>query len=129
VLVAIAGLWLASTAFFWGWWLDPAHRSTLAGLVVNSSVLAFDLVVIPLWFFFFLLRMRRPAPAIDVPVVRTAIIVTKAPSEPWELVRTTLEAMLAQDFPYPYDVLVGRREADRRGDRLVRSAWRSHVEP
>ena len=32
------------------------------------------------------------------------MIVTKAPSEPWPLVRETLEAMLAQDFPHPYDV-------------------------
>ena len=32
------------------------------------------------------------------------MIVTKAPSEPWPLVRTTLEAMLQQDFPHAYDV-------------------------
>ena len=104
VLVTIAGLWLASAAFFWQWWLEPAHQSTMAGLLVNSAVLAFDLVVVPLWFFFFLLRMRRPAPALEVAPLRTAIIVTKAPSEPWELVRNTLEAMLRQDFPLPYDV-------------------------
>jgi cellulose synthase/poly-beta-1,6-N-acetylglucosamine synthase-like glycosyltransferase len=103
-LVAIAALWLASAAFFWQWWLEPAHLSTLAGMLVNSTVLAFDLVLVPLWFFFFLLRMRRPAPALEVAELRTAIIVTKAPSEPWELVRTTLEAMLRQDFPLPYDV-------------------------
>ena len=61
-LVTIAGLWLASAVFFWQWWLEPAHQSTVAGLLVNSVVLAFDLVVVPLWFFFFLLRMRRPEP-------------------------------------------------------------------
>ncbi len=54
VLVTIAGLWLASAAFFWQWWLEPAHQSTAAGLLVNSAVLAFDLVVVPLWFFFLL---------------------------------------------------------------------------
>jgi cellulose synthase (UDP-forming) len=105
-LITIAGLWLASAVFFWQWWLQPAHQSTVAGLLVNSAVLAFDLVLVPLWFFFFLLRMRRPAPALEVAALRlrTAIIVTKAPSEPWELVRTTLQAMLLQDFPVPYDV-------------------------
>jgi cellulose synthase (UDP-forming) len=102
--VAIAGLWLASAAFFFRWWLAPAHVDTVAGLAVNTAVLAFDLVVAPAWFFFFLLRMRRPAPAVDIPELRTAIIVTKAPSEPWPLVRTTLDAMLRQDFPFPYDV-------------------------
>jgi cellulose synthase (UDP-forming) len=103
-LIAIAGLWLACTVFFWSWWLQPAHLDTVAGLVVNSAVLGFDLVVVPLWFFFFLLRMRRPAAALEVPELRTAIIVTKAPSEPWPVVRTTLLAMLRQDFPHPYDV-------------------------
>ncbi len=104
VLILTAGLWLASAAFFWLWWLEPGHKTTVAGLALNSAVLGFDLIVLPLWFFFFALRMRRPDPALEVPPLRTALIVTKAPSEPWELVRTTLEAMLAQDFPYPYDV-------------------------
>ena len=36
--------------------------------------------------------------------VRTAFVVTKAPSEPWALARRTLRAMLAQRFPHPYDV-------------------------
>ncbi len=103
-LMLIGGLWLASAVFFWLWWLQPEHRTTVAGLALNSAVLGFDVIVLPLWFFFFALRMRRADPAVEVPPLRTALIVTKAPSEPWELVRTTLEAMLAQDFPYPYDV-------------------------
>ncbi len=103
-LIVIALLWLATTVFFWSWWLSPAHMETVAGLVVNTVVLGFDLVLVPVWFFFFLLRMRRPAPALEAPELRAAIIVTKAPSEPWPLVRTTLEAMLQQDFPYAYDV-------------------------
>lgn len=36
--------------------------------------------------------------------LRVAMIVTKAPSEPWEVVKTTLEAMLTQDIDYPYKV-------------------------
>ena len=102
--VLTAVLWLASALFFWLWWLAPGHQTTVAGLVINSAVLAFDLIVLPLWFFFFVLRMRRPGPALEIPLLSTAMVVTKAPSEPWELVRTTLEAMLAQDFPHPYDV-------------------------
>jgi cellulose synthase (UDP-forming) len=104
VLVLTACLWLATAVFFWSWWLEPGHQTTIAGLLVNSAVLGLELIVLPLWFFFFVLRMRRPDPALDVPRLRTAMIVTKAPSEPWELVRATLEAMLAQDFPHPYDV-------------------------
>jgi hypothetical protein len=43
------------------------HRVTVPGLVANTVVLGFDLVAVPLWFFFFLLRMRRPQPAVEVP--------------------------------------------------------------
>jgi cellulose synthase (UDP-forming) len=67
VLAAIAGLWLASAVFFWQWWFAPVHRVTVPGLVANTVVLGFDLVAVPLWFFFFLLRMRRPQPAVEVP--------------------------------------------------------------
>jgi hypothetical protein len=51
-------------------------------------------------------------------VLRVALVVTKAPSEPWPVVRRTLEAMLAQQFPYPYDVWL----ADERPDPETR-AW------
>lgn len=45
--------------------------------------------------------MRRPNPRVEPSNQwRVAMIVTKAPSEPWETVRRTLEAMLAQDFPH-----------------------------
>jgi hypothetical protein len=42
----------------------------------------------------------------NVPVsgLHVAMIVTKAPSEPWPVVKTTLEAMLAQDIDHAYDV-------------------------
>lgn len=37
--------------------------------------------------------------------LRVAMIVTKAPSEPWSVVETTLKAMIAQEIDgYPYDV-------------------------
>ena len=58
----------------------------------------------PAWLLFFLNRARRPNPALPVPDGRVAMVVTKAPSEPWQVVRHTLEAMLAQNFPRPYDV-------------------------
>jgi cellulose synthase (UDP-forming) len=47
----------------------------------------------------FVLRMRRTNPAVELPAGRIAMVVTKAPSEPWVVVRTTLEAMLAQRLP------------------------------
>ena len=86
------------------WWIQPAHTGSTLGLVVNSALLAVESILLPIWFFFWLWRVRRPDPALNVPDLRTAMVVTKAPAEPWPVVRDTLEAMLAQNFPLPYDV-------------------------
>jgi cellulose synthase/poly-beta-1,6-N-acetylglucosamine synthase-like glycosyltransferase len=52
---------------------------------------------IPIWPFYLFLRMRHVHPDLSVPPgLRVAMVVTKAPSEPWPLVRQTLLAMLAQ---------------------------------
>jgi cellulose synthase (UDP-forming) len=96
--------WAILTAEAWTWLLQPAHAGSTLGLAVNSALLAIESILLPIWFYFWLWRVRRPDPALDVADLRTAMVVTKAPAEPWPVVRETLEAMLAQDFPLPYDV-------------------------
>lgn len=103
-LVGLVLVWGLSTSWAIRWWLEPQHWSSTTGMVLNSIPLGIELVILPLWLYSWLWRMKRPNPELAVPLLRTAMIVTKAPSEPWLVVRTTLEAMLAQDFPYPYDV-------------------------
>ncbi|MEU8531033.1 MULTISPECIES: glycosyltransferase [Streptomyces] len=104
VLVAALSLgWVACTAWFWMWWLQPAHRAGWVGLAVNSALLIY-LTLLPLHFLVAMIRMRRFDPAVEVPQLRTAFVVTRAPSESWDIARTTLEAMLDQDFPHAYDV-------------------------
>jgi cellulose synthase (UDP-forming) len=39
-----------------------------------------------------------------VPDLRVAMVVTKAPAEAWAVLQRTIQAMLDQDFPGPYDV-------------------------
>lgn len=102
VAILVTG-WLACLVWFWVWWLQPAHRVGWVGLVVNSALLMY-LSLMPLHFLVPILRLRRFDPGIEVPLVRTAFVVTRAPSEHWEMARGTLRAMLAQDFPYAYDV-------------------------
>jgi cellulose synthase/poly-beta-1,6-N-acetylglucosamine synthase-like glycosyltransferase len=103
LLAVIAAAWLVSFFWFWSWWLQPEHRAGWVGLIVNSALLLY-LTALPAYFFVTALRLRRVDPALAVPAVPVAFAVTRAPSEPWATVRRTLEAMLAQDFPHPYDV-------------------------
>lgn len=103
LLVLIALCWAASLAWFWSWWLEPQHRATWAGFVINSALLLY-LTALPAYFFITVLRVRRVNPALPVPRVRVAFAVTRAPSEPWPTARRTLEAMLTQSYPHPYDV-------------------------
>ncbi|MFF9012880.1 glycosyltransferase family 2 protein [Streptomyces sp. NPDC014870] len=104
VLVVLMSLgWTACLVWFWVWWLQPSHRIGWLGLVINSALLLY-LTYLPVHFLVALLRMRRFDPAREVPALRTAFVVTRAPSEGWDIARTTLRAMLDQDFPHPYDV-------------------------
>ncbi|HYF26027.1 MAG TPA: glycosyltransferase [Baekduia sp.] len=104
VLDALALAWVAAAVGFWTWWLRPEHLVTGWGLALNSGALVFEFVVLPVWFLVFTRRARRPDRRGELPDLRAAMVVTKAPSEPWPLVRETLEAMLAQDIGRPYDV-------------------------
>ena len=117
-LLGLILVWALCTAWGIRWWVQPQNWTSTTGMVLNSIPLGIELVVLPLWFYSWLWRMKRPNPELAVPSLRTAMIVTKAPSEPWPVVRQTLEAMLAQDFPYEYDVWL----ADERVEPDVR-AW------
>jgi cellulose synthase/poly-beta-1,6-N-acetylglucosamine synthase-like glycosyltransferase len=90
---------LVVLANFWIWWLRPEHNIGTFTYVLNLIVIAW-LTLLPLYFILILPRARAPA---DLPVAagyRVAMVVTKAPSEPFSIVRETLEAMLCQSYPH-----------------------------
>jgi cellulose synthase (UDP-forming) len=102
----VAGLtacWLATFLAFWIWWLQPEHYVGWVGLLINS-VLLFYMTYLPSYFLIVVNRLRQVDATLDVPDLRYAFVVTKAPSEPWPVAEKTLRAMLEQDFPRPYDV-------------------------
>jgi cellulose synthase (UDP-forming) len=101
---ALVLLWLSAALSFLLWWLQGRHVVTVAGMALNTGVLVWLFFVQPGWYLFFVARMRRPNPAGPLPAGRVAMVVTKAPSEPWPVVRRTLEGMLRQAFPRPHDV-------------------------
>jgi len=72
-------------------------------MVVNSLVMLWS-TALPGYYFFFVARMHEPDPTLPLPEGRVAIIVTKAPSEPWSVIEKTLLAMKIQRFPRPFDV-------------------------
>ena len=96
----LAGLWFGFSLWFWVWWLNPDHILGLGryllitgGLVWAWSMQLFFVIV-------FLQAHRSAAPDPQPGQWRVAMIVTKTPSEPFDVVRKTLEAMLAQDYPH-----------------------------
>jgi hypothetical protein len=105
LITVMSGFWLASVAVFWRWWLQPTHRAGMFGLIVNSAVLAY-ISGFPAFFIVTANRLRKVNPDIALPLLRVAFVVTHAPSEPWEVARVTLDAMLSQVYPLPYDVWI-----------------------
>lgn len=89
-------LWFVTLLYFWVWWFDPAHivSSIRYGLV---TIVLLWVTLIPTYFIFIFKNARVPrGPAGQFCPCRVAMVVTKTPSEPFHLVRKTLEGALAQ---------------------------------
>jgi cellulose synthase (UDP-forming) len=96
----LCALWVVAVALFWWWWLDGGHVVGCAKFLLNSALILWTMVL-PAYYLFFLGRMKRPDPSTVIPPGwRVAMVVTKAPSEPFAVARATLEAMLAQRHPH-----------------------------
>jgi len=104
-VAALSLAWFLGLADFWWWWLEPAHRITLPGTLLNSVILIY-ITCYPVFFVVAANRLRNVRPRVTVPLLRAAFVVTRAPSEPWDVAEVTLTAMLGQDFPLPYDVWI-----------------------
>ena len=93
-------LWAASVVFFWQWWLSPSHNIGNGSFVVLTILMGW-LTLMPLYPMMMIAGASKPAGPLALPVgARVAMVVTKAPSEPFPIVAETLEAMLAQDYPH-----------------------------
>jgi cellulose synthase (UDP-forming) len=103
IVAALSLCWALCFIDFWVWWLEPVHQNNTLGSVLNAIVLLY-LTGYPIFFVVAVNRLRKVSPKLEVSPLRVALIVTRAPSEPWEVAKATLTAMLDQDFPAPYDV-------------------------
>lgn len=102
-ITVLAAVWAVLVIGFWAWWLQSSHVVTPLGMTINTIVLLY-VSVLPIMYVCAVLRLRRVNPLIPIPRLAAALVVTKAPSEPWPVVEKTLRAMLDQDYPHPYDV-------------------------
>lgn len=92
--------WLAALLYFWAWWLDPAHYTGTARYVLATAAVAW-VTFLPAYFMAVFYRAKTPCGNLVLPPgSRIAMVVTKAPSEPFGIVSATLRSMLAQDVPH-----------------------------
>jgi len=101
-LTGIVAFWLFSLVWFWQWWLRPDHWESIPGMAITSAVVAINMFT-PAYYLVAVWRASRPVGVGGGDPLRVAMIVTKAPSEPWDIVLRTIEAMQNQDWPHPYD--------------------------
>jgi cellulose synthase/poly-beta-1,6-N-acetylglucosamine synthase-like glycosyltransferase len=98
--VVWTGLWLACLLFFWTWWLQPGHVQNPYLFILITATLGWA-TVNPAFFIFHYAGAARPSPTSPLPAnLRVAMVVTKAPSEPFSILKRTLLAMLDQDLPH-----------------------------
>lgn len=98
--LAGVALWAASIVYLWQWWLTSVDDIQLAGTLLVTALLAW-ITILPVYFITVFFNARRPAGPLRIPVgSRIAMVVTKAPSEPFGIVAATLRAMLAQTVPH-----------------------------
>lgn len=93
-------IWIASASYFWLWWFKPAHNIDMLSFIVLSCGIGW-LFFIQVYFLTVFLRSRISSAGIeDLGKCRVAMVTTKTPAEPFAMVRLTLMAMLAEDYPH-----------------------------
>jgi cellulose synthase (UDP-forming) len=92
------GIWFLASVGFLLWWFEPEHFTDILRFSFNSFVILW-ITVAPMYYFYFLRRMTKPNPNINIPQNwRVAMITTRVPShEPWEVANKCLLAMIEQE--------------------------------
>lgn len=98
--LTMAAFWLAAAVFFWQWWLRPSHIIEVPRYALITVAILW-VYALQLYFLTVFLMARESSAEVPLPGdLRVAMIVTKTPSEPFAVLRGTLTAMLAQDYPH-----------------------------
>lgn len=96
-VVVLAFTW----AYFWAWWVVYVHAGMFTSLWTFSDILLTAVWALPtfdtIFAYSLLAWAKTPDATGPVPCFRVAMIVTRAPSEPFNVVKATLIAMMNQD--------------------------------
>jgi cellulose synthase (UDP-forming) len=96
-------VWLFALAnVIYIWFYNSRIYSMPEFILLTLNV--FWLPAISIYFFLFSFNQKHNTIEREVATGRLALITTKIPNEPWEIVRNTLEGMLKQQLPYSHDV-------------------------
>jgi cellulose synthase (UDP-forming) len=116
--LALSALWVVVLLRFWSFWLQDAHRGTLALYIPATVALAYLSAGLPTFFWFYVGRMRRPAEAPPPPGMRVAMITLCVPShETLEVIEGQLRAL--EEVRYPHDSWILDEGADPAVERLA----------
>lgn len=100
VYIVLSLIWAAAAVWFWQWWLTQSHVIGWPAYIFATIPLAW-VHILQLFFVYVLLHAARPVAPVPKPGQwRVAMVVTKTPSEPFEVLQKTLHAMLEQDYPH-----------------------------
>src|SRR5208283_4716972 len=92
-LDVLIGLWFILVTWFMFWWWEPKHCVDLFHTIFNSVIICWGMIL-PAYYFYFLRRMKKPNPELKIPVEwRVAMVVTRAPAEPFAMVKEMLFAV------------------------------------
>jgi hypothetical protein len=61
ILLLLLGFWLVNLIWFWFWWLQSDHILSWLGILLCSIFGGWN-TAIPFYYFYFVLRMRKPNP-------------------------------------------------------------------
>jgi cellulose synthase (UDP-forming) len=113
--------WLVANGAFWPWWLQPQRVGDGWLYALFTAAFAYEAVLLPTAYLFFLGRMRRPRPIPAPPGLRVALITLCVPArESLDVIERQLAALA--DVRYPHESWV----LDEGDDPAVRAAAARH---
>ncbi|WP_320672065.1 glycosyltransferase family 2 protein [Patulibacter defluvii] len=119
--LALLLLWVVVNVQFWRWWLPHAADGAPALAATVSAALAYQAVVLPSVFWFFVGRIKRPPERPAPPGLRVAMITLCVPAvESTEVIEAQLRALRAVEHPHDSWIL------DEGGSVVVRDLAEHH---